>query len=277
MGWQDEDDIAAETRAYNRRQNLKALGFFGGVVLLIAALILAVVWWPTAAKDLVAARTTLEARRAQYCKVFEAVRALPMDHHDLSRPGERVVLPGYVWLDAADIASPNPGANADGIETGELAKLCGSDMDVRRPELFHSLLGELALDPRDPRVSRYERAGVALGLEVLAKVRYLLVYRVRHHRDSSASGEHALAPGATAGSVCLFRLEDTRAFGCLPVDIDAPGSAYVMVRRDAYGQARRDDLDLAVRADSSSFFRDAIARRFKDRGVELVIREEDSQ
>ncbi|HJL15800.1 MAG TPA: hypothetical protein RMH99_09095 [Sandaracinaceae bacterium LLY-WYZ-13_1] len=270
MDQNEQPDWLVRARRRNRRLMILV---FGGT----AALFLgggAAYWlWPTASKDLAAAHDRIESRRAQYCAIWERLREAEPEGDDLRGDGERVVLPGYVFLDAADLSAPLPGANADQIETTELAALC-DDGERGSTRLFGSVLGKLAVDPDGRLADGYDRDGVALALSLLDDFEYLLVLDVGAHADSRVGSDGGLDPGALVGRVSLFRLEDARSFGSLAVNLQAPSSAYVYVSQGAYGQTDSRELDSAVNAEASHFFRSAIARRVSGRGLTLVVEDE---
>lgn len=251
------------------RGTLFPLILVGAVLVLIASGVAAALLWPTGPKELAAHHDAIEARRAEYCRVLPALDGEVPDR--LRAPGEPLVLPGYVWLDAPDIDDPNALPNADAIDEGVLRSLCARERGPSRGALFDSLLAKLAVAPDDPAARDYTVEGVREAMAILGEVRYLVVMRTLDHVDSRVADGVDLRPGRMAGRLYLFRLVDGESFGSAAFSTDAPSSAFVYVRQDAYGQAARDDLDLAVRADASRAFEAAVEARFAEDGLRLFV------
>ncbi len=266
------DDVEAQIARANARLRRQAIVFGGGGTLVVIGIALAIWLWPTASRDLEAAQPAIAAQRAQYCAIWERVKAVPEGADDLHGAGERVVLPGYVWLDAGDISHPFAGANADEIEASALSALCDdSDRATRWSGLFAGVLEDLAVDPDSPQIDDYDRAGVGLAVSMLDHFEYLVVFDAAHYADSSVGADGALNPGSLAGTLHVFRIESAERIGSMPVRIDAPSTAYVWVTQGAYGEPAHRDVDLAVSADARLFFRGVIARYAAERGLTLVV------
>lgn len=259
----DEPDWLVRSQ---RRRTYAAVAF----VALVAAGGIAFWLWPTGAKDLAAAHERIEAKREQYCAVWRQLHNASDFRDDLHGSGERLVLAGFVDLSRGDLSSPLEGANTDAIEMSRLTSLCGEEFESGRG-IFRSLFARLAVDPQSSTARQYGREGVALGLSIMENLEYLVVLDVDSHLASRASGPDSLDPGFLRGRVHVFRLAQAQAMGSIPVSLEAPSSAVVYTRNDAYGQPVQEDVDFGVRAESAEYFRSTIANRVSQMGMTLTV------
>ncbi|MCC7541660.1 MAG: hypothetical protein IT379_35910 [Deltaproteobacteria bacterium] len=256
----------ASARARNRALLIAAV-----VVSLIGGGIAARMAWPSAGKDLEAARPAIEGWRAQYCRVWEHAASAPLDANDLRRPGRPLVLPGFIVLDNADISEPRPGTDTDGIDGADLARLCDRSRRAPGPEarVFNSLFGKIDVLDDAERVERYERDGVALALREMRRIEYLVVLRVQSMRPSVATTPGIFTAGELQASAHLYRLRDAQPFGSVAIRAQAPAQMSVITFAGPGMPSHDRQMQVGLAVETAAAYRRAVTRAFDARGVVL--------
>lgn len=254
-----ELDVFAVERSRARRQFAVRMAAAG---LVLAALCVTFLLWPSAQKDLEAASGQIAERRDQYCAVWEAMNAA--DPGDVSGSGEQVILAGTPDLHTTEYSQLRAGANADTIEYSALSTLCGSERRQEDSVLFGGVLARLSVDPTDRDVGDFDRESVALALQALSDMEYLLVLRVGSYLRSEVEGS-VLDPGSLTGVASVYRLNDATLIGRVSLDLHAPDSATALVIGHVLSAER------SVNLTAHENYRRAIAAEFYNHRVSLVV------
>jgi hypothetical protein len=260
----------ASARARNR-----ALLVTAGVLLLSGGGIAAAMVWPSAAKDMEAARPAIEAWRAQYCRVWEHAGNAPLGANDLRRPGRPLVLPGFIMPDAPHISEPRTGTNTDAIDGAELGRLCDADPRGRgsRPadRVFNPLFAKLDVLDDPELMESYERDGVALTLREMRRIEYLVVLRVQSSRPSAVTSPGVFVGGELQASAHLYRLRDAHPYGSVEVRAQAPAEMSVITFDGPGMPSHEHQMQVGADVETAAAFRRAVARAFEARGVSLTV------
>lgn len=271
------DEYRAKHDAYRKRTRNRVLAGLGAVVVAVIAG-LAISSYLDPERALEASRPRTEPIRAQYCKILEAenarsqLAAAPKDATPEEAP--KVSLPdairplGFFAPDYDSISRENPRGNADTIELGELAWLCGDRKGRYVPDLLYSNFVKLY---ETEAVKTYQRKGVQRLVAAVANLKYVVVARKKSFQPSVMNGQRTMQPGHYAAQVMLYRLADATLVTEVTIDENAPGYASVFVRQDRFGNGNSADLSAGLDANTRIAFEETAQRHFQERGVDLEL------
>jgi len=272
------DAFRAKMEADKRRTRNKVFSVLG-LCVLVAIVGLVVNWYFDPVRALAQERPTTDPIKAKYCKILEAENARPPDPpHERDAPPapkQKANVPdairtlGFFALDYDKITDPNPKGNADTIELGEIAWMCGSREGRYSPDLLYSNF--VKLYDSDAAVKSYQRKGVKHLVSVLPRLKYLVVARKKSFQPSVVNGENTMQPGHYTAKVMLYRLDDAALLAEVNVDQDAPGIASVYVHQDRFGNASPDDIAAGLDVNTRMAFEATVKRLFGDQGVDVSL------
>ncbi len=278
------DDPAGEFRAQiaadRRRTRNKVLAALGLVVLLAVAALVATSYFD-AERVIAAERPRTDPIKAQYCKILDAENARP---EQSAPPGTSAVAPtkvtvpdairllGFFAPDYDNISRENPRGNADAIELGEIAWLCGDRSGHFAPDLLFSNFTKLY---DGDAVKRYQRKGAQRLATAVTRLAYVVVARKKKFVRSAVNGENTLQPGHYTAQVMLYRLADAALMAEVTVDEDAPGIAALYLHQNRFGSGSPDEISAGLDGSTRLAFEATVQRLFKERGVDLALGYED--
>jgi hypothetical protein len=277
------DAFRAKMEADRRRTRNKVLTVLGALVLM-GLVGLAVSWYFDPERALAAERPRTEPIRAQYCKILEAENARlvpPKAPSGVAQgdpapavPAPKVAVPdairplGFFSPDYDKISHENPRGNADTIELGEIAWLCGARTGRYVPDLLYSNFTKLY---ETEAVKSYQRKGVQRLVAAATRLTYVVVARKKTFQPSVVNGENTMQPGHYAAQVMLYRLSDAALLAEVTIDEDAPGIASVYVHQDRFGNGTPDEINAGLDSTLRLAFEGTVQRRFKERGVDIAL------
>ncbi len=281
------DDPAAEFRAKlladRRRLRNKVFAVLGLVVLLaIGALVAS--WYFDAERVIAAERPHTDPIKAQYCKILDAENARPSPPNpapgasDAARAAPKVTVPdairllGFFAPDYDKISSENPRGNADAIELGEIAWLCGDRRGHYVPDLLFSNFTKLY---DNDAVKSFQRKGAQRLTKAVTRLTYVVVARKKRFERSVVNGDNMMQPGHYTAQVMLYRLADAALMAEVTVDEDAPGIATVYVHQNRFGSGSPDEIAAGLDGSTRLAFEATVQRLFKERGVDVALGYED--
>ena len=271
-------DMAAQ-RTRTRNKLLSALGVF--VLLAITGLIAN--WYANPERVIAAERPHTDPIKAQYCKILDAENARGSQPSTPVASGAasaapRVTVPeavrplGFFTPDYDKISTENPRGNADAIELGEIAWLCGDRSGHYAPDLLYSNFTKLY---DDAAVKSYQRKGAQRVAAAVTRIRYVAVARKKRFERTVVNGENTLQPGHYTAQVMLYRLTDAKLMAEITVDEDAPGIAAVFVHQDRFGSGSPDEISAGLDGSTRLAFEATVTRLFKEQGVDLALGHDD--
>ena len=277
------DELRAKLDADSKRTRNKVIAALGLVVLLgMTALVVSSLFDPERA--LAAERPRTDPIKAQYCKILDAENArasgrkLPAGASDAAPTAAGAKMPdairllGFFAPDYDKISSENARGNADAIELGEIAWLCGDRRGHYPPDLLYSNFTKLY---EGEAVKRYQWKGARRLAAAVTRLKYLVVARKTTFQRSVVNAENMMQPGHYAAQVMLYRLADAALLAEITVDEDAPGIATVYVHQNRFGSGSPDEMSAGLDSSTRLAFETTVARLFKERGVDVALGYED--
>lgn len=262
-----EADVAL-SRA-SRRLRVRVLAILLGLAILATCVVLYVMRQHTPQQELRTASTLITQRRAEYCAIYNEMRAHESRTVIVPQLREPLVLPGFIYLQG-DLSRPNANVNTDAIMSADLAILCGASAPYSGPHVFDSVLQRISLGENDHTVSTFDAHGIRAAARVLQAVRYLLVFQSDVAARSTMAGTNTFVGGAVAGTLLLYSVHDARCIMAFDVSLSAPRTQTVEVTQFGSAAQKRSDAERSLSAADSAFYEAAVVRLLAERGVRLV-------